>query len=64
MNDEDKYQDHLTKLQEILSHLDILRNDRTVYIRSEDVLRSYGFLCQQVCSIDRDGMSNPNMSLY
>ena len=63
MSGEDKYQEHLTKLQEILSHLDILRKDRTVYIRSEDVLRSYDFLCQQVCSVGRDGMSN-NMSLY
>lgn len=64
MSDEGKYQGHLSKLQEILSHLNILREDRAVYIRSEDVLRSYELLCQQVCSADCDAMDNLTICLY
>lgn len=42
----------LTKLREIKSELDQLRENRTVYIRSEDVFRLYQSLHEQIRACD------------
>lgn len=58
----------LARLNEIREHLGQLRKDRTVYIRSEDVLTQYQLLCQQIQALshleeDDKEFSNLNKSM-
>ena len=62
---QDQHNGFLTKLQEIRDRLGSLRKDRTVYIKSNDVLEQYYLLCQQIRSVahldkdtdEQDGLS-------
>lgn len=48
---EAQHQFYLHKLKEIRDHLGQVRKDRTVYVRSEDVLKQYRLLCQQIHAV-------------
>jgi len=58
---EEQHQVYLCKLKEIRDHLGQVSKDRTVYIRSEDVLKQYRLLCQQVDAVAPLGKGNDKL---
>ncbi|KAF8421923.1 hypothetical protein EV426DRAFT_699410 [Tirmania nivea] len=58
---EEQHQDYLHKLKEIRDHLSQVRKDRTVYVRSEDVLKQYSLLCQQIHAVSHMDKDNDKL---
>ena len=66
---EEQHHVYLHKLEEIRDHLGQVKKDRTVYVRSEDVLKQYRLLCQQIHAVahmdkDNDELGGLSRSSY